>query len=320
MNSNSKIFVAGHRGLVGSAITLELKRLGYKNLLLETHSALDLSDQAGVKKFFDENRPEYVFLAAGKVGGICANAAYSAEFIYQNLMIETNIIHQAYAHQVKKLVSLGSSCIYPKFAKQPITERELLNGYLEPTNEAYAIAKIAGVKMCAAYNQQYGTDFLALMPTNLYGPRDNFDLQNSHVLPALMRKIHEAKLAGKKEVMIWGSGKSKREFLYSEDFAEACVFFMEKVSAQACDGHVNVGVGQDNTIKELAILLAEIIRYKGSFQFDTSHPDGTPRKILDVSKQKQLGWSAKTSLRDGIQKTYQWYLENQSKFLSNRKL
>ena len=311
MNLDSKIFIAGHRGLVGAAITQELGRRGYKNLLVKTHQELDLTDQQSVKKFFEDNRPDYVFLAAAKVGGILANATYQAQFIYENLMIEANVLHHAYLTEVKKLLFLGSSCIYPKFSKQPIQESELLSGYLEPSNDAYAIAKIAGIKMCSAYNKQFNTDYLALMPTNLYGPNDSRDLLNSHVLPALMRKIHDAKISGSKEVTIWGSGKPHREFLYSEDLADACVFFMEKISAKDCDGPVNIGVGADVTISELADILAKEIGYRGKFIYDSSKPDGTPRKLLDVSKQKKFGWKPRVSLQDGIRQTYEWYLKEE---------
>jgi GDP-L-fucose synthase len=309
MKRDSKIFVAGHRGLVGASIVDELKKQGYTNLLLETRATLDLTDQLAVNKFFESQRPEYVFLAAAKVGGILANSTNQAQFIYENLMIEANVLHHSYLTGVKKLLFLGSSCIYPKFAKQPIQESELLGGYLEPSNDAYAIAKIAGIKMCMAYNNQFQTNFLSLMPTNLYGPRDNCDLLNSHVLPALMRKIHEAKIAGNKEVVIWGSGSPRREFLFSEDLARACIFFMEKVSAQECNGPINVGVGEDVTIRELAELLAKEIGYTGKFVYDSTKPDGTPRKLLDVSKQRRFGWSPKVSLPDGIRLTYEWYLK-----------
>lgn len=319
MNFNSKIFVAGHRGLVGAAITDELKKRGYTNLLLETHATLDLTDQSAVRKFFEEKRPEYVFLAAAKVGGILANSTYQAQFIYENLMIETNILHQSYLNGVKKLLFLGSSCIYPKFSKQPIKESELLSGYLEPSNDAYAIAKIAGIKMCAAYNNQFKTNYLSLMPTNLYGPKDSFDLLNAHVLPSLMRKIHEAKMSHQKEVVIWGSGTPRREFLYSEDLADACIFFMEKISASECEGPVNIGVGEDVTIRELAELLAKEIGYTGQFVYDSSKPDGTPRKLLDVSKQKKLGWKPRMSFPEGLRKTYEWYVSEEKVLRADRK-
>lgn len=312
MKPDSKIFVAGHRGLVGSAIVAELEHKGYRNLLLESHEALNLTDQHAVENFFQTKRPEYVFLAAARVGGILANASQPAEFIYDNLMIQSNVIHQSYKAGVKKLQFLGSSCIYPKFAKQPISESELMTGALEETNEAYAVAKITGIKMCEAYHRQFGCNFMSVMPTNLYGPHDHFDLRSSHVLPALMRKIHEAKLKGESVVTIWGSGEPLREFLFNEDLAEACVYLMEKFNAVDLKGIVNLGTGQDIHIRDLAVLLAKVIGFRGQFDFDSSKPDGTPRKVLNVSKINNLGWVAKTSLLSGVQKTYDWFLKNQS--------
>lgn len=311
MKPDAKIFVAGHGGLVGSAIVLELQKKGYSNILTRSHKEFDLTNQSAVAAFFLNQKPDYVFLAAARVGGILANASQPAEFIYQNLMIEANIIHHAYLAGVKKLLFLGSSCIYPKFAKQPISESELMTGVLEPTNQAYAVAKITGIKMCAAYNQQFQTNFLCVMPTNLYGPRDNFDLKNSHVLPALMRKIHDAKLKREKTVTIWGTGQPLREFLYGDDLAEACVYLIEKCDAKDVGEILNIGMGKDISIKQLAEMIGEVVGYRGEFIFDASKPDGTPRKVLDVSRLNALGWKAKTSLRDGIQKTYDWYLAQQ---------
>jgi GDP-L-fucose synthase len=307
MKLSDKIYVAGHRGMVGSAIVRSLKSKGFTNILTVTREEVDLLRQTEVETFFEKEKPDFVFLAAAKVGGILANDTYSAEFIYQNLMIEANIIHSAYKNNVKKLLFLGSSCIYPKFAPQPMKEEHLLTGILEPTNEAYAMAKISGIKMCQAYNKQYKTDFISAMPTNLYGINDNFDLKSSHVLPALIRKIHEAKINNAESVEIWGTGSPKREFLFVDDLADACVFLMEKYSGQE---HVNVGVGEDISIKELAETIRQIVGFEGNFIFDTSKPDGTPRKLLDVSKLNNLGFSAKTSLEEGIKKTYQWFLEN----------
>lgn len=310
MHHDSKIYVAGHKGLVGSAIMRRLRAGGYTNIVQRTHNELDLLDQHAVERFFEEEKSQYVFLAAAKVGGINANNTYRAEFIYQNLMIESNIIHAAYRHGVKKLLFLGSSCIYPKHAPQPMKEEYLLTGLLEPTNEPYAIAKIAGIKMCDAYNRQYGTNFLSAMPTNLYGPGDNYDPNNSHVLPALIRRMHEAKVQGAKEVVVWGSGAPKREFLYSDDAGDACVYLMEKYNAADIGEFVNVGVGKEITIHELAELIAEIVGFGGKLVFDTSKPDGTPRKLLDVSRMQALGWEAKTSLRDGIVKAYADYQQS----------
>jgi GDP-L-fucose synthase len=313
MKAEGKIYVAGHRGLVGSAITRRLQSGGYSNLLLRTHADLDLLDQRAVDGFFASERPEYVFLAAAKVGGLNANNIYRADFIYQNLMIESNIIHASHRHGVKKLMFLGSSCIYPKHAPQPLKEEYLLTGLLEPTNEPYAIAKITGIKMCDAYNRQYGTNFMSAMPTNLYGPGDNYDLNNSHVLPALIRKMHEAKVQNAKEVVVWGTGSPRREFLYSDDLADACVFLMERYNAADVGEFINIGVGKDITIREAAELIAEVVEFRGKLVFDTSKPDGTPRKLLDVSRLQALGWQAKISFREGIAKAYADFLQNVAK-------
>jgi GDP-L-fucose synthase len=310
MELKSKIYVAGHKGLVGSAIVRRLFAGGYTNIIQRTHNELDLIDQHAVERFFEEERPQYVFLAAAKVGGIHANNIYRAEFIYQNLMIELNVIHAAYLHGVKKLLFLGSSCIYPKHAPQPMKEEYFLTGPLEPTNEPYAIAKIAGIKLCDAYNRQYGTNFMNAMPTNLYGPGDNYDLQNSHVVPALIRKMHEAKSQGTKEVVVWGTGTPKREFLFSEDMADACVILMENHNALEIGEFVNIGTGKEITIRELAELVSEVVKFRGKLLFDTSKPDGTPRKLLDISRMQALGWEAKTGFRDGIAKTYMYFLQN----------
>ena len=306
MNKDNKIYVAGHNGMVGSAIIRKLKAEGYRNIIFKTSSELDLTRQKDVENFFELEKPDYVFLAAAKVGGIHANNTYSADFIYNNLLIEANVIDSSYKTGVTKLLFLGSSCIYPKMAPQPIKEEYLLGGYLEPTNEAYAIAKIAGLKMCEYYNRQYGTNFISAMPTNLYGPNDNYDLQNSHVFPALIRKFHEAKINGAKEVVIWGTGTPKREFLHVDDLADACLFLMLNYEENET---VNVGTGKDISILELAQLIAEIVGYNGSIVNDTSKPDGTPRKLLDVSKLHNLGWEAITSLREGTETTYRRFLE-----------
>jgi GDP-L-fucose synthase len=310
-----KVFVAGHRGMVGGAIVRRLQSLGDVDIATANRDKLNLTDSNEVKVFFERERPDAVYLAAAKVGGIHANNEYPAEFIYENLMIEANVIHQAYASGVGKLLFLGSSCIYPKFAKQPMAESELLTGVLEPTNEPYAIAKIAGIKLCESYNRQYGVDYRSVMPTNLYGPGDNFHPENSHVIPALMRRIHDAKLADAKEVVIWGSGKPCREFLHVDDMADACVSVMKlpaEVLAKHTEpmlSHINVGAGVDCSIRELAETLCEVIGFKGRLVFDTSKPDGTPRKLLDVSRLKQLGWEAKIGLREGLAETYQWFLK-----------
>lgn len=309
MNNDNRIYIAGHRGLVGSAICRALEQQGFTNLISRTHRELNLTDQAAVREFFKTERPEYVFLAAARVGGIHANDTYPAEFIRDNLLIQTNIIDAAYQNGAKKLLFLGSSCIYPKYAPQPMKEEHLLTGELEPTNEWYAIAKIAGIKMCQAYRRQYGFNAISLMPTNLYGPGDNFDLENSHVLPALLRKFHEAKSNNKPSVEVWGSGKPRREFLHVDDLADASVFLMQNYKGE---GIVNVGVGEDVSIRELAELVGKVVEYNGELRFDASKPDGTPRKLLDVSKLNGLGWQAKTSLRKGIAVTYQWFLDNQA--------
>lgn len=301
MEKQAKIFVAGHRGLVGSAICKKLQEEGYTNLVLRTSAELDLRQQDAVAAFFASEKPEYVFVAAAKVGGIIANSTYPAEFLYQNLAIQNNIIHQAYVHGVKKLLFLGSSCIYPKLCPQPIKEEYLLTGPLEPTNDAYAIAKIAGIKMCDAYRQQYGCHFISAMPTNMYGPNDNFDLQNSHVLPALIRKMHTAKVTGQPHVTIWGTGTPKREFLHSDDLAAACLHLMLHFDEP---GPINIGTGEDLSIAELAQMVKEVVGFEGQLEFDTSKPDGTPRKLLDVSRIHALGWKHNIELRDGISDVY----------------
>jgi len=317
VKKNSKIYIAGHRGLVGSAIVKNLEQKGYTNLITKTHKGLDLIDQQAVAEFFKKEKPEYVILAAAKVGGIAANNTYRADFIYENLAIQNNVIHQSYVYKVKKLLFLGSTCIYPKNAPQPMKEDSLLTSPLEYTNEPYAIAKIAGIKMCESYNIQYGTNFISVMPTNLYGPNDNFDLKNSHVLPALLRKMHEAKLNNEPKVEIWGSGKPRREFLYSEDMADACVFIMEnrdfkdtykKGQKEIRNTHINIGTGKDISIKELAHTIKKIVGYGGELYFDTSKPDGTMVKLTDPSKLHSLGWRHKVELEEGIKKVYEWYL------------
>jgi len=306
LTPSSRIFVAGHGGLVGSAIVRQLKKSGYLNLILTTHAELDLRNQAAVSRFFARQRPEFVFLAAAKVGGILANSTRPAEFLYDNLAIQSNVIHAAWQHGTRKLVFLGSSCIYPQLAPQPIKEEYLLTGPLEPTNEAYAIAKIAGLKLAAAYREQYGFPAVSLMPTNLYGPGDNFDLEKSHVLPALIRRFHEAKIANAPSVTLWGTGTPRREFLHVDDLAAAACFVMENYEG----GPVNVGVGQDLTIVELARKVARIVGYEGAIRFDPSRPDGTPRKLLDVSRIHALGWRARISFDEGIAATYEWYCAN----------
>ena len=308
MKKDSKIYVAGHRGLVGSAIVRKLKDSGYDNLVVKTRDELDLVRQERVEEFFKEERPEYVFLAAAKVGGIWANSQFPAEFIYSNLVIQTNIIHSSYLYEAKRLLFLGSSCIYPKHTPQPMKEEYLLSGYLEPTNEPYAVAKIAGIRMCQSYNRQYGTRYISVMPTNLYGPGDNFDLKTSHVLPALIRKFHEAKMGGDKSVEVWGSGTPKREFLYVDDLADACLYLMNNYDG---DDIVNVGVGRDQSIRELAGMVSEVVGFEGDLRFDHTMPDGTPLKLLDVSKLTTLGWQAHTPLAEGIKRAYQWYLGQQ---------
>ncbi|WP_369162987.1 GDP-L-fucose synthase family protein [Candidatus Thiodiazotropha sp. LNASS1] len=309
MEADTKIYVAGHRGLVGAAIVERLKKSGFTNLLLRTHGELDLINRDQVEGFFNSEKPDYVFLAAARVGGIHANNTYPVDFIVDNLAIELNVISAAYANHVKRLMFLGSSCIYPKLCPQPMKEEYLLTGSLEPTNEPYAVAKIAGIKMCEAYNRQYGTEFISVMPTNLYGPNDNFDLQNSHVLPALIRKFHDAKERGDEKVVVWGTGTPRREFLYVDDMADACVYVMNK---SGFTDRVNIGVGDDISIGELAELVGEVVGYHGRLEFDTSKPDGTPQKLLDVGRLTSLGWQAETSLKDGIQRTYQWFLENRA--------
>lgn len=310
MDKDAKIYVAGHRGLVGSAIKRSLEAKGYTNIIFRTHHELDLTNQQATKDFFELEKPDYVFLAAAKVGGILANSTYPAEFIYQNLMIATNVIHASYENNVKKLLSLGSSCIYPKFALQPMKEEYLLTGGLEETNEAYAIAKIAAIRLCKHYNQQYGTNFMSVMPTNLYGPNDNFDLKTSHVLPALIRKFHDAKINNDPYVVVWGTGKPRREFLHVDDMADACIYLMENFNAKDIGEFVNIGVGKDITITELVELIKEIVGFKGEIRYDSSKPDGTPQKLQDVTRLESLGWKAKISLRDGIRETYEWYTNN----------
>ena len=324
MNTNSKIYIAGHRGLVGSAIVKNLLSKGYSNLVYKTHDELDLTNQLAVEEFFERELPEYVILAAAKVGGIVANNTYRADFIYENLAIQNNVIHNAYKYKVKKLLFLGSTCIYPKNAPQPMSEDSLLTSELEYTNEPYAIAKIAGIKMCESYNLQYGTNFISVMPTNLYGANDNFDLETSHVLPALLRKMHEAKLNNESQVEIWGSGKPRREFLYSEDMADACVFLLENrdfsdvvnsefnienstLKNEVRNTHINIGTGLDIAIKELAQLIKNIVEFKGELIFNTDKPDGTLIKLTNPSKLHSLGWKHKVELEDGIKAMYEWY-------------
>ena len=312
MNNESKIYIAGHRGLVGSALVRRLQAKGYNNLVLRTHAELDLRNQASVQTFFADEKPEYVILAAAKVGGIYANNTYPAEFIEDNLLIQSNVIHNAWKNNATRLLFLGSSCIYPKNVPQPMKEECLLTGSLEPTNRPYAIAKIAGIEMCHAYNRQYGTKYIAAMPTNLYGPNDNYDLNNSHVLPALIRKMHEAKQANANEVLVWGTGTPKREFLYSDDMADACIYLLEqaddKLATLFNNDHpplINIGFGEDISIRELAELVKEIVGFTGDLIFDASKPDGTMRKLMDVSKLNQMGWIARTALRDGIAIAYE---------------
>ena len=306
MNKDSKIYVAGHRGLVGSAITRKLKELGFNNLILRSRSELDLLSQESVKKFFELECPEYVFLAAAKVGGIYANSKYPADFIYENLLIESNIIYNSFINKVNKLLFLGSSCIYPKFAEQPIKEDALLTGELEVTNECYALAKIAGIKMCQAYNKQYKTNFISVMPTNLYGPGDNFEINNSHVMPAMLRKFHEAKINKAENVILWGTGTPKREFLHVDDLADACVFLMQNYNE---DKIVNIGTGEDLEIRELANIIKDITGFNGKIIWDETKPDGTPRKLLDVSLLHNLGWRHKINLHDGIKSAYKAFLD-----------
>lgn len=320
MDLNSKIFVAGHNGLVGTAITKALLSKGYTNLLLKTKSELDLTDTLKVENFFQKEKPEYVFLAAAKVGGIVANNTYRADFIYQNLTIQNNIIYSAYKNKVKKLLFLGSSCIYPKNSPQPMKEEYLLTDTLEYTNEPYAIAKIAGLKMCEAFNLQYGCNFVSVMPTNLYGENDNFDLNTSHVLPALIRKFYEAKINGSTSVVVWGSGKPRREFLHSSDMAEACIYVMENIDFNKLSNgneirntHINIGYGSDVSIAELASLIKNIVGFDGEIIYDNSKPDGTYQKLLDTSKLNALGWKPKIKLEEGIKKVFEWYVNQESK-------
>ena len=309
MKINSRIYVAGHRGLVGSAIYRLLKKRGFENLITRTHSELELMDAVAVQNFFEETKPEFVFLAAAKVGGIHANSTYPADFMRENLIVQTNVIHESWRNGVEKLMFLGSSCIYPKLCPQPISEESLLTGELEPTNEAYALAKIAGIKTCQSYNQQYGTNFISAMPTNLYGINDNFHPENSHVLPALIRRFHEAKLADSESISIWGTGNPRREFLHSDDLADAVLFLMENYNDSEI---VNVGCGEDQTIRVLAETISEVVGYSGSLAFDSTRPDGTPQKILDISKIRVLGWTPEIPLIKGLEQVYQWYTEQES--------
>lgn len=317
MRKSANIFVAGHRGMVGSAIVRKLRQEGYENIITRKSSELDLRDQQAVAEFFETEKPDYVFLAAAKVGGINANNIYRAEFLRDNLAIQLNVIHQAYLNKVEKLLFLGSSCIYPKFAPQPMQEEHLLTGTLEPTNEPYAIAKITGIKMCEAYRDQYGCNFISCMPTNLYGPNDNYDLQNSHVLPALIRKFHEAKEAGKATVEIWGDGSPLREFMHVDDLADACIYLMDEYNEK---GFVNVGVGTDVSIKELALTIKEVVGFEGELDFDTSKPTGTPRKLMDVSRLKTAGFEAKIGLREGIESVYQDFLTHYDKYVAGTRV
>jgi GDP-L-fucose synthase len=313
MNFNDKIYIAGHRGLVGSAIVRKLESRGFTNLLMRTHKELDLTNQAQVQKFFQQEKPGYVILAAAKVGGIHANNTYPADFIYQNMMIEANVINSAYEHKVKRLLFLGSTCIYPKAVEQPMREDALLTDVLESTNEPYALAKIAGIKLCESYNRQYGTDFRSVMPTNLYGINDNFHSENSHVIPALMQRFHQAKIGNDEEVVVWGTGNAMREFLYVDDMAQASLFVLEldeqtyKANTQSMLSHINVGTGKDVTIREMAETMRDVVGYKGKVAFDVTKPDGPPRKLIDVTRLKDMGWGYKVDLKDGLQKTYEWY-------------
>jgi GDP-L-fucose synthase len=323
-NENTKVYVAGHRGMVGSAIVRVLQNRGYRNIITRTHNELDLTNQAAVQSFFESEQPDQTYLAAAKVGGIHANSTYPAEFIYSNLMIECNVVHEAWKAGVQKLLFLGSSCIYPKLASQPMAEDALLTGPLEPTNEPYAIAKIAGIKLCESYNRQYKTDFRSVMPTNLYGPGDNYHPENSHVIPALILRFHEAKLKGQDHVLIWGSGTPRREFLYVEDMAEASVHVMEldknvyELHTDPMQSHINVGVGEDITIRELAETIAGVIGYQGRIEFDTSKPDGSPRKLMNSELLRSLSWRSKVSLRDGLESSYTAFVEAYD--LSNQRI
>lgn len=308
LDKNAKIYIAGHNGMVGSSLLRQLKKSGYTNLLTRSHSELDLTEQAAVTSFFADEKPDYTFMAAAMVGGIQANNTYRADFIYQNLMIASNVIHAAWLAGVQRLLFLGSSCIYPRNCTQPISEDSLLTGTLEETNEPYAIAKIAGIKLCENYNRQYGTQYISVMPTNLYGPNDNYDLDNSHVLPALIRKAHEAKSRGEATLSVWGSGEPMREFLHVDDLADACIFLMEQ---NITNGIFNIGTGKDIRIAELAKVIMDVVGLKGEIEFDRSKPDGTPRKLLDVSQMSALGWKAKISLHDGIMQTYEHFLSHE---------
>ena len=315
MNLNDKIYIAGHRGLVGSAIVRQLESRGFTNLIMRTHKELDLTNQAQVQNFFQQEKPDYVILAAAKVGGIHANNTYPADFIYQNMMIEANVINSAYENKVKRLLFLGSTCIYPKEVEQPMREDALLTDVLEPTNEPYALAKIAGIKLCESYNRQHGTDFRSVMPTNLYGVNDNFHPENSHVIPALMRRFHEAKINNDEEVVLWGTGNAMREFLYVDDMAAASLFVLEldeqiyQANTKSMLSHINVGTGVDITIREMAETMKEVIGFKGKLTFDTTKPDGAPRKLINVTRLENMGWKYSVDLRKGIEKTYDWYLK-----------
>ena len=316
MNFNDKIYIAGHRGLVGSAIVRQLEKRGFTNLLMRTHKELDLTSQAQVQDFFKQERPDYVILAAAKVGGIYANSSYPADFIYQNIMIEANIVNSAYENKVKRLLFLGSTCIYPKAVEQPMRENVLLTGVLEPTNEPYALAKITGIKLCESYNRQHGTDFRSVMPTNLYGINDNFHLENSHVIPALMRRFHEAKVNNDAEVVVWGTGNAMREFLYVDDMATASLFVLEldeevyQSNTKPMLSHINVGTGKDITIKKMAETMKDVVGFKGKITFDKTKPDGAPRKLIDVTRLENMGWKYSMDLKDGLEKTYRWLLES----------
>ncbi|RUA05745.1 MAG: GDP-L-fucose synthase [Gammaproteobacteria bacterium] len=315
MDKDSRIYIAGHRGLVGSAIVRALKKQGFTNLITRTHKELDLVNQQAVGDFFKQEKPDFVILAAAKVGGIYANNVYPADFIYQNIMIEANVIHSSYKHKVKRLLFLGSTCIYPKAVKQPMREDALLTDVLEPTNEPYALAKIAGIKLCESYNRQYGTDFRSVMPTNLYGINDNFHPENSHVIPALMRRFHEAKINNDAEVVVWGSGKAIREFLYVDDMAQASLFLLTldeqtyQANTKPMLSHINVGTGVDITIREMAQTMKQVVGFKGKLVFDTTKPDGAPRKLIDVARLSKMGWQYSVALEEGLAQTYQWYLE-----------
>lgn len=320
LNFDDKIYIAGHTGLVGSAITRKLKTRGFSNLLTCTHNELDLTNQADVEEFFKKEKPTYVIMAAATVGGIHANSKYPADFIYQNLMIETNVIHSAYKNKIRRLLFLGSSCVYPKSAKQPMEESALLTDVLEPTNEPYAIAKISGIKLCESYNRQYGTDYRSVMPTNLYGINDNFHPENSHVIPCLMRRIHQAKINNQSEVTVWGTGKVMREFMYVDDMAEASLFVLEldynnyQANIRPTLSHINIGTGIDISIRELAQAMCNIIGYQGKLLFDTTKPDGPTKKLLNISRLKNMGWTYSVDLNEGLKKTYQWYLKNKNEF------